>query len=49
MVNLINNLDILYPDLAVYDFKLHNIMGKGTIDNMGPIFAGNDKFTKNKD
>ena len=48
VVNLMNNLDLLYPDLAVYDFKLHNIMGTGSIENMGPIFAGKDRFTKNE-
>ena len=45
VISLLNNLDIYYPDLAAYDFKLHNVKDKETIHNMGPIFAGHDKFT----
>ena len=42
VVNFFNNLNQTHPDFAVFDFKLHNIIGGTSVQNQVPIFGGID-------
>ena len=39
-----NNLNETHPDFAVYDFKLHNVIGGNSVANQVPIFGGIEQF-----
>lgn len=46
VVEFLNNFSDLFPDLAVYDFKLHSTIGTDSIANMVPILGGKDNFVR---
>ena len=40
-VKFLNSLNSTFPAFAAFDFKLHNIFGQSSVENMVPIFSGN--------
>jgi hypothetical protein len=45
-VKLFNNFSKLFPNLTVFDFKLHSTYSSNTLANTLPIFAGRGNYDK---